>query len=173
MDDQRKAPITPPFTFSSRNSSRHGAGSWHPPTEQPQALPLWRHIPPRHAPSLPRPQCWSLSPVAPRCRRSRCSCIIPCRFSRFRRLTRTTHHRHRAIMWGQTGILSGCLSGHHISITEDQVVWMFPNRGIPWHMSQGKVPTLGTVAKEDITYRLEFRCPLPRPFPRAHMGRTI
>lgn len=173
LDDQRKAPITLYFAFDSRHSTRHGAGYWHPPTEQLQDLPHRRRTPQQRGPRLRRPQCWSPYPVAPRFRRNHYSCITPCRFRRCRRPTRITHPRHRPIMWGRTGILSECPSGHHTNTTEDQVPWTFPNRGILWHMSQGKGTTLGTGARQGTTYRLGFRCPLPRPFPQARTGHTV
>lgn len=123
-------PLTPVPLSTHGTPTRHDAGSWHPPIEQRQVLPHRRHIPRQHGLPLPLPQCWNPCPVDHRYHRNRCNCITPCRFSPFRRLIRITHPRHQPIMWGRTGILSDCHSGHHTRTTEDQVVLTFPNQGI-------------------------------------------
>lgn len=73
----------------------------------------------------------------------------------------------------RTGILSECHTGHRTNITGGPVALMYPNRDIRWLMFRGKDTTLGTAARRHITYPLGFRCPLLRPFPQAHLRRTI
>jgi len=157
--------------FSLTPPARHGAGSWHPLIEQPQALPPPRHTPQQRGPRLPPLPCWSPCPAAPPSPRNRCSCITPCPFSPFRRPTRTTRPRRRPTVLNRTGTWSECHRVHRTNITEDQVALTFLNRDIPWRMCRGKDTTLPSRALY-IIWGSVVRYPIPfcKPICIAHSG---